>query len=101
MKTLNHAKQLQERTKKFAVCTSMPLSGLEERSCTCHRTLSSPLRYFVGAIYRAACRARSAAGFTSKISIVAEETDEMFFWLELLVESTGYAKDGPFADIRI
>jgi four helix bundle protein len=37
--------------------------------------------------YRAACRARSAADFISKISIVAEETDETLFWFELMVEA--------------
>jgi four helix bundle protein len=37
--------------------------------------------------YRAACRARSAADFISKICIVLEETDETLFWLELLVDA--------------
>ena len=34
--------------------------------------------------YRAACRARSHAEFTSKISIVAEEADESQGWLEFI-----------------
>jgi four helix bundle protein len=42
------------------------------------RGLLSPLNY------RAACRARSAADFISKIS---EESDETLFWFELLVEA--------------
>ena len=37
--------------------------------------------------YRATCRARFAADFISKISVVAEEADETLFWLELLVKS--------------
>ncbi|RPI16841.1 MAG: four helix bundle protein [Ignavibacteriae bacterium] len=37
--------------------------------------------------YRAACRERSTAEFTSKLSIVVEEADETVFWLELLAES--------------
>ena len=41
----------------------------------------------VAANYRAACRARSAADFISKISIVTEEADETLFWLELMVEA--------------
>jgi len=41
----------------------------------------------LAANYRAACRARSAADFISKISVVAEETDETLFWFELLVEA--------------
>jgi four helix bundle protein len=40
----------------------------------------------VGANYRAACRARSKAGFIAKMGIVLEEADETVFWLELLSE---------------
>jgi four helix bundle protein len=41
----------------------------------------------VGANYRSACRARSAADFIAKMTIVEEEIDESIYWLELLVES--------------
>src|SRR5205814_9082259 len=41
----------------------------------------------LAANYRAACRARSAADFISKVSIVTEEADETLFWFELLVEA--------------
>jgi four helix bundle protein len=41
----------------------------------------------VAANYRAVCRARSKAEFTSRIGIVAEEADEAVLWLELLTES--------------
>ncbi len=41
----------------------------------------------VGANYRAAGRARSAAEFSAKIGIVLEETDETVFWLECLIEA--------------
>lgn len=41
----------------------------------------------VGANYRSACRARSAADFIAKMGIVEEETDESIYWMELLVES--------------
>jgi four helix bundle protein len=41
----------------------------------------------VGANYRAACRARSAADMIAKLKIVEEEADETLFWLELLVEA--------------
>ena len=37
----------------------------------------------VGANYRAACRARSHAEFTSRIALVAEEADESQYWLSL------------------
>jgi four helix bundle protein len=42
----------------------------------------------VGANYRAACRARSAADFIGKLKIVEEESDESLYWMELLVESS-------------
>ena len=38
----------------------------------------------VSANYRAACRARSRAEFSAKMSIVIEEADEYLFWLELI-----------------
>jgi four helix bundle protein len=41
----------------------------------------------IGAKYRAACRAKSAADMAAKLAIVEEETDETLYWLELLVES--------------
>jgi len=41
----------------------------------------------VGANYRAACRAKSAADFIAKMKIVEEEADEAIYWLELLSES--------------
>jgi four helix bundle protein len=41
----------------------------------------------LAANYRAACRARSIADFISKISVVAEEADETFFWIELLIKA--------------
>jgi four helix bundle protein len=88
MTTLNRAKQLQDRTKQFAVrvihaSTRIPktnagrvITGQFLRSGTS-----------LAANYRAACRSRSAADFISKISIAAEETDETLFWFELLIEA--------------
>ncbi len=40
----------------------------------------------VAANYRAACRAKSAADFINKMTIVEEEGDESCFWMELLME---------------
>jgi len=37
--------------------------------------------------YRAACRARSGAEFTSRIGVVLEEMDESAFWLELVIDA--------------
>lgn len=41
----------------------------------------------IGANYRAACRSRSRAEFAAKLGIVAEESDETVYWLELIGES--------------
>jgi len=47
----------------------------------------------VAANYRAACLAQSKAGFVSKLSIVIEETDESYFWLEFIVDENMIKKD--------
>jgi len=41
----------------------------------------------VAANYRAVCRARSKAEFIARIGVVAEESDESAFWLEMLEET--------------
>jgi four helix bundle protein len=41
----------------------------------------------VGANYRAACRARSAADIIYKLGIVEEEADESAYWMEMIVEA--------------
>ncbi|HLP51333.1 MAG TPA: four helix bundle protein, partial [Chitinophagales bacterium] len=46
----------------------------------------------VGANYRAACRGRSDAEWIAKLGICEEESDECMFWLEIILETTDYAK---------
>jgi len=41
----------------------------------------------VGANYRAACRAKSRPDMVAKLGIVEEETDEVIYWLLLLVDA--------------
>jgi four helix bundle protein len=88
MTTLHRAKQLQDRTKKFAVRIVKAFARLPKDEAT--RIIG---RQFLrsgtslAANYRASCRARSGADFISKISVVTEEADETLFWFELLVES--------------
>jgi four helix bundle protein len=88
MSTLNRAKQLQDRTRKFAVRVINAFARLPKDEAT--RIIG---RQFLRsgtsltANYRASCRARSTANFISKISVVTEETDETLFWLDVLVES--------------
>ena len=88
MKTLDQAKLLQDRTKKFAIRIIKAFARLprDEAACIIGRQfLRSGTS--LAANYRAACRARSSADFVSKISVVSEEADETLFWFELLVES--------------
>lgn len=88
MDRLDQAKQLQARTKQFAVRVIKAFTRLPKNEAT--RTVG---RQFLrsgtslAANYRAACRARSGPDFISKIAIVTEETHETLFWFELLVES--------------
>ncbi|MEP6603139.1 MAG: four helix bundle protein [Spartobacteria bacterium] len=88
MSTLIRAKQLQDRTKKFAVRVIKAFARLpkdEASRIVGRQFLRSGTS--LAANYRASCRARSNADFVSKISIVAEEADETLFWFEVLVES--------------
>ena len=88
MKTLDQARQLQERTKKFAIRIVKAFSRLpkdEAMRIIGRQFLRSGTS--LAANYRATCRARSAADFISKVSVVTEETDETLFWFELLVEA--------------
>jgi four helix bundle protein len=88
MNTLDEARLLQNRTKNFAVRIVRAFCGLPKQEAP--RVIGKQFLRSgtsLAANYRAACRARSAADFISKISIVAEEADETLFWLELLVEA--------------
>ncbi len=40
----------------------------------------------VASNYRATCLAQSKACFVSKLSIVLEEADESYFWLEFIID---------------
>ena len=88
MNTLQNAKQLQERTKQFAIRIIRAFSRFPKDEAP--RIIGRQLLRAgtsVAANYRASCRARSRADFISKISVVTEEADETILWLELLVES--------------
>jgi four helix bundle protein len=88
MNTLNRARQLQERTKKFAVRVIKAFTRFpkdEPTRIVGRQFLRSGMS--VAANYRASCRARSGADFISKISVVTEEADETLFWLEVLIEA--------------
>ena len=88
------SEELKKRTKTFAhrcVKLSMALSNtplvnhIRGQLIRCSTS--------VAANYRAACLAQSRAGFISKISIVIEEADESYFWLEFIVDENMIKKD--------
>jgi four helix bundle protein len=103
MNTLNRAKQLQNRTKKFAVRVIKAFARLPKDEAT--RIIG---RQFLrsgtslAANYRASCRARSTADFISKISVVTEETDETLFWFEVVSRiRSRQTENGRIADVRM
>jgi four helix bundle protein len=86
--------ELQERTKNFALRV---LKLIERLPCTVGgKVIATQLARsatLVSANYRAACRPRSRAEFSSKLGTVAEEADESLHWLELI-------RDGSFVPER-
>ena len=82
------AKELEKRTRKFAVriiklSTKLPNSP-EGRGIRGQITRSGTS---VGANYREANRARSRADFKNKIAICESEASETQYWLEVIVEA--------------
>jgi four helix bundle protein len=77
---------LKSRTKQLAqivIHLCRTLSHSAEARIISHQLLRSATS--VAANYRAVCRSRSTADFTSKLGLVLEEADETLFWLKLLV----------------
>ena len=82
------SKNLEERTKKFAVriirlSTALPNTP-EGRVIKNQITKSGTS---MGANYREANRARSRADFKNKIKICESETSETQYWIEVIVEA--------------
>jgi four helix bundle protein len=81
-------KKLKYRTRKFAVDVILFCDSLKNgkaSSVITYQLIKSATS--TGANYRAACRARSASEFFSKICIVVEEADESDYWLEVIKEA--------------
>jgi four helix bundle protein len=86
---LDRAEGLKRRTKEFALRVVRMFKALprgEEARIMGRQVLRSGTS--IGANYRAACRARTAKEFVSKIRIAVEEADETGYWVELLVEAS-------------
>jgi four helix bundle protein len=81
------AKQLEKRTREFAVRIirlSITLPNTPEARVI--RSQMTKSGTSVGANYREANRARSKADFKNKIKICESETSETQYWLEIIVE---------------
>ncbi len=80
--------EFKDRTKAFALRVIRLVNALP-RSRAANVVGGQLLRCgtSVGANYRAACRARSAADSVAKMGIVEEESDEAAYWMELLIEA--------------
>jgi four helix bundle protein len=80
------AKELEERTKQFAIRIirlSSTLPNTPEGRAI--RTQMTKAGTSVGANYREANRARSKADFRNKIAICESEASETQYWLEVIV----------------
>ena len=88
------SEELRKRTKEFAhrcikVAMALPDTPLGRhvrgQLIRCSTSVASN--------YRAACIAQSRASFISKISILLEEADESYFWLEFIIDEGLLTKD--------
>jgi len=82
-----NSKELQNRTKKFALDIIRLTEHLPNNRVGwtfTDRIVRSSTS--VAANYRAVCRAKSDKDFISKMETVIEEADETLFWLEMIEE---------------
>jgi four helix bundle protein len=87
MENKEFSKQLQMRTKAFAICIirlSAALPNTVEGRIV--RNQLSKSGTSVGANYREANRSRSKADFKNKIRICESESNESCYWLEIVDE---------------
>ena len=88
------AKQLEGRTKKFAISVirlSVLLPSSPEGKIL--RNQFTKAGTSVGANYREANRARSKADFTNKIRISESEASETIYWLEIITDLNWISKE--------
>ena len=81
------SEELKRRTKAFAHRCVKLAAALPDTALGNHvRGQLIRCATSVASNYRAACIAQSKASFISKLSIVLEETDESYFWLEFTID---------------
>jgi len=87
MENKDFAKQLEKRTKRFAITIiklSSSLQNTPEGRVIRNQITKSGTS--IGANYREANRVRSKADFSNKISIAESEASETVYWLEIIEE---------------
>lgn len=86
MNKLDKAKQLQDRTKKFAIDVIWLMRKISKNQIEARIIVRQVIKSAtsVAANYRVACRGRSKNEFAVKLGIVIEEADESLFWLEII-----------------
>jgi four helix bundle protein len=87
MKNKEFAKQLERRTKIFAITIirlSSSLPNTPESRVIRNQVTKSGTS--IGANYREANRARSKADFSNKIGIAESEASETVYWIEIIEE---------------
>ena len=88
------SRQLEERTKKFAIMVIRLSSQLPDTpEGRIIRRQFSKSGTSVGANYREANRSRSKADFLSKIRICESEASETTYWLEIIEEMIWLRKE--------
>ena len=86
MNNKEFSKQLEERTRKFAISIiklSVMLPNTPEGKIIRNQITKSGTS--IGANYREANRSKSKADFINKIKICESESNETFYWLEIIV----------------
>jgi four helix bundle protein len=79
--------ELKDRVKKFAHrCVKLALALLDTPLGRQIKLQLIRCSSSAAANYRAVCIAQSKPSFISKMSIVAEETDESCFWLQFILD---------------
>lgn len=87
MKNKEFSKQLEDKTKKFAInviVLSSLLPNIPE--CKVIKKQITKSGTSIGANYREANRSRSKADFSNKIKICESEASETAYWLEIVTE---------------
>ena len=81
------SRQLEERTKKFAISIiKLPVLLPNTPEGITIRTQITKSGTSIGANYREANRSRSKADFTNKIKICESESSETIYWIEIITD---------------